>query len=329
MNSYNDPAFSRPTQITLEQVRAIRNNLLPLCERWEEFADRLEADGFSAFRYRQEFEESFCSTPEELSLNRRHAGEYSKILFSGSLRALLPFIDRETALNELYVSSHIEELLRNAPHVNRSDLTHAWSVCEPSNWKREELRLKHEQDHERRFTAMMRAEGAQFFREVDEHKSDASDQYGRRRLPSHPKLFIGLAEHYGERIGFTCDETKSHRNQPTVTRPINKDWDLRWSVGRRGYYTKSIFGPPRNEDRDGYAWFVPELFICGSNQPGQPSALEGEILKISYLYFVPNSWTAYHYFFDRYDLETCIKAHLTLIGYVVDDIVDAVRSALE
>ena len=327
MSTQDDQVFRRPTKISIQQFRFMRDQLLTLFDRREELASRLESDGFSAFRPRQEFEESFCSTPSELDLHRRHAIEHSKINFSGRLRSFLPFRDRETAMAELYVCPLIEELLKDAPHVDRSDLGHAWSMCEPCNWKREQFRLKHWDDHEQRFRAMMRAEGALFFAETEVHKSEIADRYGRFRLLNSRKLIRELAKHYGGRMGFGYDRKKSERNAIAIVKPVNADWELRWLIGGK-YYAKPLLGPPRNDDREGYAWFSPEFYLCESRLSKQSLAEETEVMGIGYAALVPLG-TAYGSFYDRYELETCVKAHFTLMGYVIDEMVETIRAALD
>lgn len=356
MTEQSESVFRRPTQISIEQFRAVRAGVLPLCDRRQEFAVRLEEDGFSAFRPQVDFQESFCSDPAELEVHRRHSNELAKFYLSAYLGMLLPFRDRDAALNEHFVSPLFEEMLADAPHVDRSDPQHAWSVCEPCNWRREQLRLQHWEEHEQRFASAKKLVADQFYNETSRHKSGLGDQFGKSRL-SRCKLFIAAAEKYGKEMGFVFDRQKSHRHLPTVVRRINDNWDLRWMLDLPGELSTSwyaslvrkrsilenwdlrwMFDFPRElstpryvkreDKRHLHASFTPLLLICGGNQPSPLSAKEGEILYVNYYRFAPEFAWGYCNFFDNDEMEVNVKAQLTLIGCVIDEITSVINANL-
>ena len=324
-----DPAnsiFRRATKISIDQFRQIKEGVLPFCDRRVEFAARLEQDGFAAFRPYLEFEESFCSTPEELSLHRRHGDEFAKIYVSGSLRWLLPFRDRTAAMNELYASPLIEELMQEVPHVKDANEHNALWLCDPCNGKREQLRVQHRADFQQRENAAIQSATSHFVKEAKAHQTGLGDKFGEE-YSGYSKLIVAAVECHGAKAGLEYVKKKSPRNEPNFERSVNDEWTLRLILGvpKKSYVPVHIRGKEVLNHRD----FDSKLFLCTRDQGRKFDFANSEILEINYMRFVPNFKRAYSLFSNNDQLETIVKAHLALLGYVIDETIAVVNTALK
>ena len=250
----------------------------------------------------------------------------AKIDVSASLCFFLPFNDREVALNEIYRSPMIERMLKDAPHLDRFDRYDASSLCEPCNLRREQLRLQNEDAYERRFLAAKGLVAEQFYSEASNHRSGLGDCFGESRS-DRCKLFVAAVAKYGSELGFDFSKRKTRRYLSTGAKSVNDNWDLRWIFEAPRKFSAAT-GVKREDDRLLHVRFAPKLWICESDQPSPLSAEYGEILDINYYRSAPEFAWGYCHFFANNELEVCVKAHITLIGYVIDEIVSVLGSTL-
>lgn len=326
-----------PRPLTYAESIGICEKLLPFCDRQLEIAEELEENGFKAFRPQLDFEYSFCESEEERSFFKKCQSERAK---ENVLAAARSSPGREPTSEDVYVD-YVEP--RSAFLTKLRQKRDLENGCLPQdlfqNYNFEEAKWRLEYDPIlRRIAQLEQTVRDEFVERILEdewricdeeartHKIDMVNRGGRTRAKLC-RVFLDSASHHLGGIGFEVVKHKSPRHFPTVTKPLNDLWDLRF--GPR--HTKDWkFKPlvPR-EWRPAHEFADLHLILCHSTLHEQVidvPAVSVNKLHIRFQWVLPQFARPYNRFFGPDDLELIVMAYAAMLKLILPEFETSLKS---
>lgn len=320
--------------LSYEIASVICVRLFSICDRADELATKLREQGFSAFDPRCEYILSFCPCGETRAVYEKCRMEEAKEFLSGAAldlpsvlknmkaRYSSPFVNRlKLERDQLNGCSEIE-IERRFPfeeawwRTQYDPCRRAWALAQ----------LHDKADTEVKWQAALIDQDTKFAFERNRHASSIGE--GREvSRDDRCRFVIEAAERHGAVLGFVQPKRRTS-NQPYVRRKLTDDWELRWIVPDTRSFSFSPF--IRRKDRLAQPHLDASLVLCAShlgNNLRKPTQA-GEFLVIRYGSIIPDFTPAYRSFFDYEELEVIVKAHFTLLGFMIAEIESAVLDTL-
>jgi hypothetical protein len=323
----NDGASSQ-AKLSIEQVYALCGELIRICDGAYDYCEQLKASGFSAFQPYEAFFQSFAETPDGSDLHRRIHVEKAKETLG---RPWPPLYIRPEYRRPLFKSRLLEELRakRDAKNgVSENDLEKRYSrresfwrrTIDPCDRRSALLEITDKELYDARWSAVfdsmslqVQEEALHFATELSKiHTFDKDGRYA---------LFRAVMEREAAPLGFCYDKRKSRPGFPIFSKAITDGWDLCWAIEEPDMFFWNPFG----------GRFMPFLELRHRDLRGgvKDNAEPGEFLQLRYTAVVSGFFNAYRTFRGADELETMIKAHLSLYGLMAPSIESGIAKALK
>jgi len=286
-------------KLSADQVVEICSTLLPIGERIYECAQQMQLKGFEAFLPFEEFFLSFAEGPEDIALHKQILVEIGKSTFGTPWPPL--YIQPE--YRRPFFKSQLLEALR-AKSDKKDDLPFEWGQLDPCQRNMARFEAESREIYDIRWSSAreemkskVRNETIQFASGLS--KSFEFDKRGRYAF------FAKVMEREASGLGFRFDKYKSRSNFLVFSKTMGREWSLCWAIEEPDQF----FFDPFSGRFDPYLEIRHQTFR-GSVKKAEP----GEFLQIRHTHAVPGFFNAYRSFDDLDELETLIKAHLSLYG---------------
>lgn len=327
-------AGSESAALSREQGIRICELVFPTIDRSEGIAENLEKSGFAAFRAYERWSESYCQSERELETHRRYRIDHAKELLAGPL-VELPGSPME--MFQRYRSPFLQKLRRQRDDENGMPLgdlkkhyplheQYLRTIIDPS--ERHYIRQKQLDPaaYDAHRAGLDREQRRQLDLEVRRHATDIASAWGVSQ-GERCGLFLHAATRYGSSIGFSYIASKSAPKWPAIVLPIDDEWDLRWVVKDSSTFECD---PGTKGLRFAESHFEHQLLLCAGRHSGNlgKSVMRGEYLRINFSVVPFGFIRAYRTFRSNQEFETIIKAHVCLLGLMIDDILAAIKAVL-
>lgn len=302
-------------EITFELANGIYKGLLPLCDRVYRFYEDLHQDGFHASTVYEDYIVSFCKNSEDKDIHKKYNIEDAKLFTCRPSMSFFP-VNKSQQLEAEYVSEYLKE---RASEVGvEYGLDEDTEKCDPCLVNLREWIRNYPQEEDP-YESMHRNVARVFSEDIERHATDLSfdRKIGRRERCD---FFIEAFELYGNKLGFHYDDKRSGKVDPFFFKTINAQWDLCYSI----LDTKEF------RDKKFAIEFSPVLEIRHKQIKRARDNWDERFkrLDINYIRIVPSFNRAYSWFHTFREFETIIKAHITLLGYMLGDIENAIKRVM-
>jgi hypothetical protein len=296
-----------PPTLTVEQAAAICGGLLPIADQIFGYAEELRRAGFRAFVPRLTFLESFCVDAAELDLHRRCVVETAREKLGRPWPMSLEKLP-------VYESPFLHQLREERDRLNgcpEDELTRRYSVGEavwrrhidPAERRKAYTEVTDREAYTQRWEAMLNERADRLREEATSCANELVEglPFGES---GRYTLFRTVMERDAAPLGFKYDQSRSRRDYPLFSCPLNRDWALCWAIENK----HGFIGP-----RQGH--FEPMLEVRSQRLRGKVNDAEpGEVPLISYQHVVTGFGNAYWQFYSFAELSRSISAHLFLFG---------------
>lgn len=284
---------------------------------------RLTEAGFAAFAPRDAFIASFCNNDEEREIHQHYTTQVAKMRLSRQQPT--QWWDHRTH----YRSQLIEDLKRRRDAANGCDGNEVRTRFPGEPWRREldpchanmmAARSKDGATYGPRWKSVLDDEARLLASESSRHATGLSRDFAFDADGRHAFLQRAL-ERDTHPLGFALDRTKSTLGFSVFSKSILPDLDLCWTL-------EDVEGLV-----SGYAEgrYRPSLELRRSKVRGRLNKAAKidpvNLLVIDFVAAIPNLGAAYWLFRNLDQLETSVRAHLCLYGFLAPLIEDAARDA--
>lgn len=305
-----------------DQIERFYLSLSRCGEMASRLAEKLKAAGFAAVVPRDEFIESFAVDEQERASHRQFGVEIAKMQLSRQEPA-------EWWGGKVFYQSSFVEALRQRRDTENGCSTAEIRTKYPGEIWRQEIdpcqarmtfaRMKDASFRER-WQSVIDAEAKLVDRESKEHATGLGEG-GGFDPESRYKFLDRVLRRDLPLLGFAFDEAKSSLDYSVYSRRIMGDLDLCWTL-------EEVDGFTMWRDHGNYR---PSLQLRRANAHGTMARAAkkdpANILVVAYNVVLPNFGVAYWRFRNLNELETIAKAHLCLLGLLLQPIESAVREA--
>lgn len=278
--------------------------------------------GFEAFVPFNEFYESFAENQEELELHRKCVIEAAKNrlgrpwpLRAGTTRYVSPFIEKLCEQRDRENGVPVEQLSVRFP--GKESL---WRYeVEPVGRRRVQTEVNTPELYGARWDNVQAVGKYQLEQEAAQHSTELSKRFSMFDKRGRYDFVTAVMERDATSYGFFRDKSKSTPDNPVYSKELNFGWDLCLVI----------------EDPKLFYWgplegcFDTRLVLCNRRLVRKLSkAKPDQYLYIRISNVVPGFAGGYRNFGNLSELETSIKAHLSLFGLMESRIERAVDLVL-
>lgn len=313
---------------SFEQGLSICKAIAPIMDQADNFSDRLQLKGFSAYQIYRDHLASYCQTEEEWEIHRRCEIEEAKEHLCGACRhfpalsghpAYLyrrPYLEQLRTKRDSENGVPVEELGQRYTDEREHYVRLSYDPCERNR--------KYEQYYNRKlfegkWNAMEARQWAQYGREVAAQKTELGDDWEVSRL-GRTSFAITVAEECGRPLGFEFNKSMSLKYWPVLWKPLTEFWGLRWHFKSDAKWEFSPF--VTRDNKMAQPNITPQLTLCPVHLRGniETKAKRGEDLEIRFVRILHGFPNTYRYFYDHHELETNIKANFAMLSIALYEI---------
>jgi len=318
-------APARP-KLSADQVVAICSTLLPIGEKIYEYAQQMQLIGFEAFLPFEEFFLSFAESSEDITLHRQICIETAKTVFGTPW----PPLHINAEYHRPFFKSQLLETLRakrdeenGVPEVRldtKYDLGESWwrRQIDPCQLQMARFQVSNREIYDARWASARSEMKSKVRNETIRFASGLSKSFKFDKSGRYA-FFAKVMEREASGLGFRFDKYKSRSNFPVFSKALGREWSLCWTIEEPDQF----FFSPLSGSFDSYLEIRHQTFR-GSVKRAEP----GEFLQIRHARAVPGFFNAYRPFDDLDELETLIKAHLSLYGLMAPIVEKGLRKIL-
>ena len=284
--------------------------------------DDLREFGFEAFVPFNEFYESFAESQEERELHRKCVIEAAKNrlgrpwpLRAGTTRYVSPFIEKLCEQRDRENGVPVEQLSARFPG---SESLWRYEV-DPVGRRRVQTEVNTPEPYGARWDNVQAERKYQFEQEAAQHSTELSKRFSMFDKRGRYDFVTAVMERDAAPYGFCRDKARSSPDNPIYSKQLKAGWDLCLAIEDPKLFYWSPFEGS----------FDTGLVLCNRRFVRKLSkAKPDQYLYIRVSNVVPGFSSGYLTFGNLSELETSIRAHLSLFGLMESRIEQAIDLVL-
>jgi hypothetical protein len=307
------------SKLSFKQASLICREFIPIGDALVLHFDSLISANYSAFFPYYQFEQSFCTTEEDIDIHIKCMTEEAKL----TLGRPWPLSLRVSPEDRQYIftSVYIDELckkrdLANGVPVSQLALVYPgelWRAeIDPCKYKMVYARIWNKKSFDEQWAAVRDEQRRRIESEVARHSTGLAGGYKFGEKKDRHQFFKIVMDRNAPLFGFEYDKSKSGAYRAIFTKQINGAWDLCWVIEELRQF---CFSPTEGN-------FELSLEVRGRHLNGTVDNAEpGTFLIIRFQNIIPGFLRSYWKFNSFDELETIIKAHLclySLFAFVIE-----------
>ena len=298
------------SKLSFKRASLVCREFIPIGDALVSHINSLISADYSAFLPHYQFEQSFCTTEEDINIHIKCLIEEAKLTLGRPwpLSLRVSFEDRQ----HIFTSIFIEELCKERDIINRVPVSQLalvypgelWRTeIDPCKYKMAYARIRNKKDFDEQWAAVRDEQRRRFENEVARHSTGLARGYEFGEKSDRYQFFKTVMDRNASLLGFEYDKRKSGAYRAIFTKQIGDTWDLCLVIEELRQFCFSSA-----EGHFELSLEIRDRHLNGSVE----NAESGTFLIIRFQNIIPGFLRSYWKFYSFDELETIVKAHLYL-----------------